>query len=375
MRFKNLYNSIKYTLGGLFFLLLACFLFASLIEVDTGSNLEESLESIPNYNYIQDIRELKKEGKLSEAIEMVRFVIRHQDMPGQMEARQLEGELEKEITSLWGRMKRASKGFIMGSGNSIEELSGGIASDMIIYGDVRDLVKQGYYKITGKDTDSVVAALAGIGLLTEVVDIADWVPAVLKAFRKIGALSEKFSDFIISACRKSVKALKLDGTLKTALKNLEGLVNKMGLARTASVFKHVDTPSDLSAIAKTAEKNVDAAYFTVKNGGAQGIDILKRFDATDAGINIMNKAAKKGPQGITWLRRGGGGYKYVIITRITARLLKNLKLGRPQQLITRIATEIPNIRILLWAVTMVAAFVTLFLFVGAGRKFHKAIKL
>jgi hypothetical protein len=213
MRLKNLYKALKYALGGLFFLLLAGFLFSSLLEVDTG-DLEESLEDIPNYNYVQDIRGLKKEGKLNEAIEMARFVIQHQDMP-----------------------------------------------------------------------------------------------------------------------------------------------------------------ADLNIIEKTAEKNVYAAYFTVKNGGAQGVDILKRFDATDAGINIMNKAAKKGPNGVTWLSRDGGGYKYIIRTRITARLLKNIKLGRPQQFITRIATEIPNIKILLWAVTIVTVFLSLFLFVEAGRKLRKAVKL
>ena len=309
MRFKNLYKAFKSIVGGLFFLLVTGFLFSSLLEVDFRSNLYQSLENMPNYNYTQDIRELQKEGKLSEALEMAHFVIKHNDMPGQLETRQLAEELEKEIASLWGRIKRATKGFITGSGNSIEELSGGIASDLIIYGDVRDLVKQGYYKITGKDTDTVVVALAGIGLLTEAVTFADWVPSVLKAFRKIGALSKKFADFVILACKKSVKTLKLDGVLKAALKNIEGLVDKMGLARTAAVFKHIDTPSDLSAIAKTAEKNVDAAYFTVRNGG---IDILKQFDATDAGINIMKKAAKKGPRGITWLSKGGGGYKYVI---------------------------------------------------------------
>ncbi|MDM8536020.1 hypothetical protein QUF70_04640 [Desulfobacterales bacterium HSG17] len=372
MRIISLYKAFKSLIGGLCFLLMAGFLFSSLLEVNFRSNLSDSLANIPNYNYTQDIRKLQKEGKLSEALEIARFVIKHEDMPGQLETRQLAEELEKEITSLWRSMQRATKGFITGSGNSIEELSGGIASDMIIYGDVRDLVKQGYYKITGKDTDTVVAALAGIGLMTEVVDIADWVPAVLKAFRKIGALSKQFADFVILACKKTVKTLKLDGVLKTALKNLEGLVDKMGLARTAAVFKHVDTPSDLSAIAKTAEKNVDAAYFTVKNGG---VDILKQFDATDAGVNIMKKAAKKGPRGIAWLRKGGSGYKYVIRTRITARLLKNLRLERPQKFVKKIAKEFPTIKILLWAITLVATFLFLFLFFDAGRKFHKVIKL
>jgi len=58
---------------------------------------------------------------------------------------------------------------------------------------------------------------AGGGGLTlcgaSAVDVADWAPAVLKAFRKIGALSRKFADFVITAAKKSVKGRKLDGTL------------------------------------------------------------------------------------------------------------------------------------------------------------------
>jgi hypothetical protein len=375
MRLINFYKAFRYIVCGLFFLLLACLIFTSLLEVETDFFLEKSLERIPDYNYIQDIRELKEEGKLSEALEMARFVIKHQDMPGQMEAKQLEESLEKELTSLWEKMKRVSKGFVTGSGNSIEELSGSIASDMIIYGDVRDLVKQGYYKITGEDTDNVVVALAGIGLLTEVVTIADWVPAVFKAFRKIGALSKKFADFVILACKKSVKALKLDPVLKLTLKNIENMVDKMGLARSAAVFKYVDTPSDLNVITKTAKKNIDAVYFTVKNGGSRGIDILKNLDGTDDGIKLMNKAAKKGPRGIAWLSKGGGGYKYLIRTRIIARILKNVRLERPQQILTKIARNDPAIKLLLWCITIVAAFLAISYFLDSGRKFHKAIKL
>lgn len=363
---KNLYKAIKSLIGGVIFLFIAGLFLTSLLNVKTLSDLEESIENIPNYNYIQDIIELKKEGKLSEALEITRYVIRYPDMPGQEGARRLEIELENELTSLWGRTKRAMKGFVLGSGSSIEELSGGIASDMIVYGDIRDLLKQGYFKITSQETDGVVAALAGIGLLTEVIDIADWVPAVLKAFRKIGALTKQFSNFVISACRKSAKVLKLDVALKLALKNLGVLVEKMGLARTAAMFKHINTPADLSVITKTADKSVDAAYFTVKNGGAEGINILKYFDAADDGISIMKKAAKKGPGGVAWLSKR---------TRITVRTLKNLRLERPQKLISELARQSPKINGVFWLITIISALFAFIGFVKAGRLFYKVISI
>jgi hypothetical protein len=370
MKIGKLYDGLKYVVVGAVCLMIAFFLYASLREVTAERKIEESLESLPNYNYVPDIKALREEGKLSEALEMARFVIRHPEMPGQEDAKALEEDLEKELTSLWGRTKRATRGFVMGSGNSIEELAGGITSDMIIYGDVRDLVKQGYYKATGNETDPVIAALAGIGLATEAVDVADWAPAVLKAFRKIGALSRKFADFVITAAKKSAKGRKLDGALKVAFGNLRRLTDKMGLARTAAVFKHVDDPADLASITAVAQKNADAAYFTVKNGGADGVGIVKRLGDTDVGVASMAQAAKKGPAGIAWLKRGGAGHKYVVRTRFGARLLKNLRMNRPQKLVTEIAKNYPGLKKVLWACTILAFLVACFSFVESGRKFY-----
>jgi len=59
---------------------------------------------------------------------MARLVIRHPDMPGQDDAKSLEQELEKELISLWARTKRTTKGFLTGSGSSIEELVGAVTS-------------------------------------------------------------------------------------------------------------------------------------------------------------------------------------------------------------------------------------------------------
>lgn len=370
MKIGKLYDGLKYAAVGIIYLLIAFFLYVPLHEVTSERQIEQSLEALPNYNYVPDIKVLKEEGKLSEALEMARFVIRHPDMPGQAEAKALERELETELTSLWGRIKRAIEGFVTGSGNSIEEIVGGITSDMIVYGDVRDLVKQGYYKLTGNETDPVIVALAGIGLATEAFDFADWAPAVLKAFRKTGALSRKFADFVITTAKKSAKGRKLDGALKVAFGNLRQLTDKMGLARTASVFKHVDDPADLASIAAVAQKNADAAYFTVKNGGADGVAIIKRLGDTDIGVKSMAHAARKGPAGIQWLKQGGAGHKYVVIVRVGARILKNLRMERPQQLITELAKKYPGLRKALWAGTILAVLGACFSFVESGRKLY-----
>ncbi|MCX8063975.1 MAG: hypothetical protein N3G21_02235 [Candidatus Hydrogenedentes bacterium] len=356
----KIWNGFKFLFLGLIFLTISITLWY--IISDPYDSPLTNIIGIPNYNYIPDIKKLKEEGKLQEALELTRFVLRHPDMPGQEEAKALEKELETEINSLWGKAKRAAKGFITGSGNSIEELGGGIASDMIFWGDFRDLIKQGYFSFTGQETDPVISALAGIGLLTEVFDFADWAPAVLKAFRKVGALSKKFADFIIATAKSSSKIGKLDEGLKIVLKNLSGLVDKMGLARSATVMKHIDTAEDLASVAKIAEKNADTVYLMVKNGGPEGVSLLKQLGNTDEGIKVMNEAVKKGPAGIQWLKKGGSGRKYVIGTRFVARVIKNLRLERPQQFIKTLIANYPQLKMFFYIIIIISFIISLLAF-------------
>ena len=85
----------------------------------------------------------------------------------------IRDEIHETRTAFWNRAYRAGKGFVVGEGTSIEELGGAVVSDFLLWGDIRDLAKQGYYKIKGKETDPVVAGLAAVGVLTSV---ASYVP-------------------------------------------------------------------------------------------------------------------------------------------------------------------------------------------------------
>lgn len=364
---NKIYQISKNVFFGLLWIIIALFLLSVAVEVSSAKILMKSLAREENHNYIPEITELRKDGKLSEALEMSRFVLRHPDMPGQGEAKELEAQIDKEVCSLVGRSKRAVSGFIKGSGTSIEELGGAVASDMIIYGDIRDLIKQGCFRITGKETDPVVTALATIGLMTETVDAADWAPAVLKAFRKVGALSNKFADFVISSCKKSAKTRKLDGALKTSFGNIKVLTDKMGLARTAAVMKHVDTPEDLSAIAKVADQSADAAYFTVKNGGKEGVDIVRSLGSSAAGAEVMEAAAKKGPRAIKWLAKGGKWRKHVIRVRFTSRILKSIRLGRLRQALMEMARKSRLVGLGVWLAVLVTGLCGVIKFIDAGK--------
>lgn len=361
-----LFRAFRNFFLGILFLGMACLCFNVLSEVSLKKGAFQELETLPDHNYIPQIVTLQELGRLEEALELTKFVIAHPQLPGQREAKQIEEEINKDLGSHWGKAKRFSTGFIRGSSGSGEELAGAIASDMVIWGDIRDLAKQGYLKIRGEETDPVLAALAGVGLLTEVIDAADWAPAVLKLFRKLGALSEEFTSYLISACKKSVKGKCLDTGLSGVFTNLKQLNDNLGSARTVEVFKHVDGPEALAALAKSSQKDPDAIYLTVKNSGPAGVGIVQQLGTTDEGVAAMAAASNKGPLGIPWLQPGGKGHHYVVKTRVASRALKNLHLGRFHSLLKEVAQAFPLVIV---TASILSLLFSLFFFFRAHRNF------
>lgn len=338
--------------------LLTAFLWAALTDVSLLEKLHRDIERMPNYNFIPEIQSLRAEGRHSEALELAKYILQNPDLPGQEEAEQLAQEIEHERNSLIEGAKEALKGFISGDGESIQALAGAVSADMIIYGDIRDLVKQGYYQLTKNEdkADPVIVALSGVGILTEVVDFADWTPSILKAFRKVGALSDDFVRWLLKACDNSIKARKLDFGLRIAFDRVKMLTNSVGMGRAATMFKHIDTPDDLSAIAKIAQQSPDTAYIMLKVGGDDALMAMKAFDSSDEALGVMSLATKKGVHGIEWLSKGGSvGATYLFRTRILARILRTLYLGRPQALVSALAKQYEIVKQIFWGI-LIGAF-------------------
>ena len=136
-------------------------------------DFEKTLDSLPDYNYLEEIRGLEKEKRLGEAEHLADWVLEGDDVASREEIQALRDRIHKERTSFWKRAHRAGKGFVTGNGVLVEELGGAVVSDFLLWGDIRDLAKQGYYKVTGKETDAVVASLAAVGIATS---LASYIP-------------------------------------------------------------------------------------------------------------------------------------------------------------------------------------------------------
>ena len=238
--------------------------------------LQWKIDAQPDYDYISEIKQLIAEQKYGEAKILAQDVI-NSDLPCRKEAEKLLEYSERKSRQVLFRIYKFSKGFVTGNpDSSIEENGGSIVSDMVIYGDIRDLVKQGYFKISGRETDPVIIALASVGLVTEFVDVADWAPAALKGIRKAGCISPKIADFILNIGKKVIKTGKIDKQAEIFFANTKSLLDSSGFIRTKNIFKNVHHADSLTVFAKHAKINPSATHLIAKHSGAQAVEVFKQ---------------------------------------------------------------------------------------------------
>jgi hypothetical protein len=349
---------------------LALILLSALAEGLAERRLTRALQALPDHDFTADVLRLKNAGRIGEALACARYVTNNPALPNQAAASNLVAMLEREQTSVWRQADRAAKGFITGSGASAEELGGAVTADMLVYGDCRDLAIQAYNRLAGRDTDVVVAALSGVGLLTEFVDAADWAPAVLKALRKANALSQRLGEWLVAACRRSISARKLDPTLAALFADLQRLRDRLGLARTAAVLRHADDAADVALLARHADAHPGEVYRLLAAAGDDGLPLLRRYAEAPRGFDLIALATRKGQAGIAALRKGGELRAVTLFTRYGERVLRTLRLRRPQQLLHALAMRSPAARATLWALSAALALLSL----ASGARAFRALR-
>ena len=258
-------------------------------KLQNVQNVLAEIGKLPDYDYVSEIKSLIKAKRYGEAIVLCEDV-QKLDLPCAPEAAALKSNAEKESKNVWNRIWKSGRAFITGNPDgSVEEISGSVVSDMVIYGDIRDLIKQGWFKITNQETDPLLAALAAAGLVTEFIDIADWGPAVLKAFRKIGAVSAIMADYLVAMFKNVAKTSKIDKGTKAFFANTKTMVDSAGLIRSKNMFKYADNAGELALLARKSAGDPAITHLVARHSGKQTIEVLK--GATPEFLKVL---ARKG---------------------------------------------------------------------------------
>ncbi len=183
---------------------------------------------------------------------------------------------------------RFASGLLTGNADDVASLSGTVAGDLFVFGDVRDVVREGKHLAMGEDTDRLVLGLAAAGL---VVTAATYVSAggaapvragltMVKDARKIGRLGEGLTEWAGRSAREMVDAPMLQnavatgsvirpgqtmtaikaafraekaGALVRLAKDVGRVGEKAGIRAAQDTLKIAENPKDVARAARLAE--------------------------------------------------------------------------------------------------------------------------
>jgi hypothetical protein len=183
--------------------------------------------------------------------------------------------------------KRFASGLVTGNADDVASLSGTVAGDLFVFGDIRDVVREGKHLAMGEDTDHLVLGLATAGLAVTAatyVSVGGVAPVragltLVKDARKVGRLGEGLTEWAgrsargivdtpllqnavasgsvmrpgqtVSAIRAAFHAEKA-GALVRLAKDVGRVGEKAGIRAAQDTLKIAENPKDVARAAELA---------------------------------------------------------------------------------------------------------------------------
>jgi hypothetical protein len=179
-------------------------------------------------------------------------------------------------------------GLVTGNTEDVASLSGTIAGDLFVFGDIRDVVREGKHLVMGEETDRLILGLAAAGLAVTAatyVSLGGIAPAragltLVKDARKVGRLGERLTEWAGRSAREVVDAPMLQnavatgsvlrpgqtigairaafrtekaGALFRAAKDVGRVGEKAGIRAAQDTLRVAENPKDLARAARLAE--------------------------------------------------------------------------------------------------------------------------
>jgi hypothetical protein len=209
-------------------------------------------------------------------------------LPDELLIRVNEAVAEAGSTSHFAR--RFAVGLVTGNADDAGSLSGTVAGDLFVFGDIRDVIRESKHVIMGEDTDRLVLGLAATGLA---VTAATYVTAggvapvragltLVKDARKVGRLGEGLTEWAgrsardvvdapmlqnavassaVTSPRQTVSAIRAAfnaekaGALVRMAKDVGRISEKAGARGALDTLKIAQGPEDVARAARLAEKS------------------------------------------------------------------------------------------------------------------------
>jgi hypothetical protein len=213
---------------------------------------------------------------------------REKNIPLPEELSQRVNDAMSEENSSLHFAKRFATGLVTGNADDVGSLTGTVAGDLFVFGDVRDVVRESKHLAMGEDTDKLVLGLATAGLAVTAatyVTIGGAAPVragltLVKDARKVGRLGEGLTEWAgrsardlvdtpmlqeavasgsvmrpgqtVSAIRAAFHAEKAGGLVRLA-KDVGRVSEKAGARGALDTLRIAEGPADVARAARLAE--------------------------------------------------------------------------------------------------------------------------
>jgi hypothetical protein len=227
---------------------------------------------------------------------------KHIALPEELSGRVSEAVNEENSTPQIA--KRFAGGFITGNADDFASLSGTIAGDLFVFGDIRDVVREGKHLAVGEDADRLVLGLAATGLAVTAatyVSVGGLSPVragltLVKDARKVGRLGEGLTAWASRSAREMVDAPMLQNAVASG--------SMMRPGQTASAIRaafHAEKAGVLVRFVK------DVGRLSEKAGSRAALDTLRIAENPKDVARAVRLAESKGGQTRAFLKVLGRG--------------------------------------------------------------------
>jgi hypothetical protein len=200
--------------------------------------------------------------------------------------------------------KRFASGLVTGDADDVGSLSGTVAGDLFVFGDIRDVVREGKHLAMGEDTDRVVLGLATAGLAVTAatyVSIGGVAPVragltLVKDARKVGRLGEGLTEWAGRSARDFVDTPMLQEAIASG--------SVMHPGQTVSAIRAAFHAEKAGALVRLAK---DVGRVSEKAGARGALDTLRIAEGPEDVARAARLAESRGGQTRAFLKILGRG--------------------------------------------------------------------
>jgi hypothetical protein len=212
-------------------------------------------------------------------------------LPEELSRRVSDAVAEESSSSHFA--KRFASGLVTGNADDAGSLSGTVAGDLFVFGDIRDVVREGKHLAMGEDTDRLVLGLATAGLAVTAatyVSIGGVAPVragltLVKDARKVGRLGEGLTEWAGRSARDLVDTPMLQEAVASG--------SVMHPVQTVSAIRAAFHAEKAGALVRLAK---DVGRIGEKAGARGALDTLRIAEGPEDVARAARLAESKGGQ-------------------------------------------------------------------------------